>query len=73
MYRFKGTTDTEVENLLLFKQGVILIFRSPGVPLSFWELVLKAVMAWKYISISVKQENFVSQKCYKFRVKTVLP
>ncbi len=27
------TTGTEVENLLLFKQGAILLFRSPGVPL----------------------------------------
>ena len=34
MYRFKGTTGTEVKNLLLFKQGVILLFRPPGVPLN---------------------------------------
>ena len=33
MYRFKGTTGTEVKNLLLFKQGVMLLFRPPGVPL----------------------------------------
>ncbi len=30
----KGTTSTEVKNLLLFKQGVILLFRPPGVPLN---------------------------------------
>ena len=33
IYRFKGTTGTDVQNLLLFKHGVILLFRSPGVPL----------------------------------------
>ncbi len=34
MYRFKGTTGTGVKNLLLYKEGVKLLFRPPVVPLN---------------------------------------
>ncbi len=36
MYRFKGTTHTGIKNLLLFNEGVKLLFRPPVVPLIYF-------------------------------------
>ena len=36
MYRFKGTPSTGIENLLLFNEGMKLLFRPPVVPLIFY-------------------------------------
>ena len=45
MYRCKRTTGTEGKNLLLFKQGVILLSGPPGVPLIDMNLVCDSFIA----------------------------